>query len=295
MMTLDVTETGTEKTMNRNSAIGQMLLNQGKLTPQQAEKVLLLQKEQDLRFGEAAIKLGFISETDLQRVLSSQFDYAYLNKDDHSLSDRLLAAYQPQAVEVEALRSLRSQLMLRWVSDGNKSVAVASHDAAGQNSWLAANLAVVFSQLGERTLLIDANMREPSQHEFFKLDNRQGLSDILAGRANLECAQRIGSLLDLSVLTAGTPVPNPQELLTRASFSGLIDAAEADYDVIIVDTPPMQKTADAEMIVARVRGVVLLADAGNTGVNPLLRCRDKLIASGGNIIGCVLNHLKGEQ
>ena len=92
-------------------------------------------------------------------------------------------------------------------------------------------------------------------------------------------------------MTAGVP----ERADARANRERLIDAAEADYDVIIVDTPPMQKTADAEMIVARVRGVVLLADAGNTGVNPLLRCRDKLIASGSTIIGCVLNHLKGDQ
>ncbi|GGY15668.1 chain length determinant protein tyrosine kinase EpsG [Paludibacterium paludis] len=280
---------------NRNSAIGQMLLNQGKLTPQQAEKVLLLQKEQDLRFGEAAIKLGFISETDLQRVLSSQFDYAFLSKDDRSLSENLLAAYQPHAEEVEALRSLRSQLMLRWMGDGNKAVAVASHNAGRANSWLAANLAVVFSQLGERTLLIDGNMRFPSQHEFFKLDNRQGLSDILAGRATLECANRIPNLLDLSVLTAGTPVPNPQELLTRASFAGLMDRAEVGFDVIILDTPPMELAADAQMIAARSRGVVLLADAGKSGVIALTRCRDQLATSGATVLGCVLNHLKGAE
>jgi chain length determinant protein tyrosine kinase EpsG len=276
-------------TDTRTSTVGQLLLDRGKLTPAQAEKILLLQKEEDIRFGEAAIKLGFIGSQDLQEVLSAQFDYPYLPGDDSSLSPQLIAAYRPQSVPVEALRSLRSQLMLRWISQGNKVFSVTSHESNVRSGWLAANLAIVFSQLGERTLLIDANLRSPQQHQLFRLENRAGLADVLASRARLDCAQRIGHLLGLSVLTAGTPVPNPQELLGRAQFGELLEEAASLYDVVVIGTAPMQNAADAQIVAARARGVILLAESGKTALDPLLRCRDELTAAGARVLGCVLD------
>ncbi|WP_028536219.1 chain length determinant protein tyrosine kinase EpsG [Paludibacterium yongneupense] len=282
-----------DMTDTRTSTVGQLLLDRGKLTLAQAEKALLLQKEENLRFGEAAIKLGFITSQDLQEVLSEQFDYPFLPGDDESLSPQLIAAYKPQSAQVEALRSLRSQLMLRWISLGNKVFSVTSHESNVRCGWLAANLAIVFSQLGERTLLIDTNLRAPQQHRLFKLDNRVGLADVLASRARLDCAQRIGHLLDLSVLTAGTPVPNPQELLGRAQFGELLEEAAQRYDVVVVGTAPMHNAADAQIVAARAGGVLLLAESGKTAMVPLMRCRDELVAAGARILGCVLDMGEG--
>ena len=101
-------------------------------------------------------------------------------------SEELVAAYQPFSQQVEALRALRSQLMMRWFNETNKSLAVVTANAGEGGSYLASNLAVMFSQLGERTLLIDANMRNPRQHIIFNLKENRGLSDILAGRAGLD-------------------------------------------------------------------------------------------------------------
>ena len=222
----------------RHSNIGQLLLQQGKLTASQAEKVLLAQQELGLRFGEAAVRLGFLSEQDIQEVLSRQFDYPCLTVGDPSLDSRLIAAYHNDSSQVEALRSLRSQLILRWVSGGNKTICVAGYENETAVGWLAANLAIVFSQLGERTLLIDANLRSPQQHQLFRLENRAGLADVLASRARLDCAQRIGHLLGLSVLTAGTPA-TAQLTIERVSLLSLLVPALRRW----LDPPAYECTA----------------------------------------------------
>ena len=196
--------------------VGQLLLDAGKLNPAGAERVLQLQQKEKLRFGEAALKLGLINEADLHHALAKQFDYAYLTPGDGHFSPDLVAAYQPFSLQVERLRALRGQLMLRWFSTGHKALAITGIHPGDGASYLTANLAVVFSQLGERTLLIDADLRHPRQHVLFNLGHRPGFSDMLAGRAGLSAVTRIPNLLNLSVLTAGTVPPNPAELLSRA-------------------------------------------------------------------------------
>jgi protein-tyrosine kinase len=124
-----------------------------------------------------------MTQEDVRYALSVQFDYPYL-PDDSSLSRELVAAYEPASRAVEDLRALRSQLMLRWFDTAaeRRGLAIASAGQGDGRSYLAANLAIVFSQLGERTLLIDANLRTPKQHKLFNLGGRTGLSDMLVGR-----------------------------------------------------------------------------------------------------------------
>jgi len=271
------------------SNIGGLLLQTGRIDDAQTQAVLALQKEQGLRFGEAAIKLGFVNDDDIRQALSQQFSYPYLKDGDNALSNRLVAAYHPFAPEVEQLRSLRSQLKMRWVDQGNKAFAVSSHEAHAGSTYIASNLAVVFSHLGERTLLIDANLRAAQQHELFKLGNRLGLSDILAGRADLACATRIDTLLGLSVLSAGTNAPNPQELLSRPLFSSLLRDAARHFDVIILDTPGLDSCADAQIVAANAGGVLLVANCHKTRMSGLQRAVEQLQTTGAQIIGCVLN------
>ena len=278
--------------LGRQSNMGQLLLAQGKLSASQAEKILLVQQELGLRFGEAAMKLGFLSEQDIQEVLSRQFDYACLPAGDESLDPQLLAAYQSDSSQVEALRSLRSQLILRWMSGGNKTVCVASHDNEVAAGWLAANLAIVFSQLGQRTLLVDAALRKPHQHIFFRQSNRIGLSDVLAGRADVSCMQCIPQLPDLYLICGGTDVPNKQELLTRTALDMLLRQAEQDFDIVIVSAPALKGSADAQLIAARAKGVVLLVEPGQSRVDDLETARDNLRMAGATILGCVMNSFK---
>lgn len=273
---------------NAGSSIGGLLLESGKITPEGAERVLRMQKELGIRFGEAAQRLGLITEADIQQVLARQFDYPYLQPGEGKYSSQLVAAYQPFSPQVETLRAVRSQLMLRWFARGQKSLVVMSARPGDGASLFTANLAVVFSQLGEQTLLVDANLRKPRQHEIFNLTQRQGLSDMLAGRADLDTITRIESFVDLSVLGAGTLPPNPQELLSRDSFASMNTQMESRYDVVLYDVPAGQVGSDAVAVAARAGGVLIVARKDSTPINAIGALNDQLVQNGVNVVGSVL-------
>lgn len=276
---------------SRDRLIGAILIDSGALTLENAESILRLQKEHGLRFGDAAIQLGFLSREDIQFALARQFDYPYLMKGNSRISDELVAAYQPFSPQVEALRALRSQLMLRWYTDDDKhkALAVVSPGGVEGRSYLAANLAVVFSQLGERTLLIDADMRKPKQHLLFDLDNGAGLSSTLSNRGVGNYIQRIPSFIDLSVLTAGPVPPNPQELLGRPAFAQLFEDCAREFDVIIIDTPAATAYADASIIAMRAVGALIVAHKHETSLKDLASLNFNLKNLGIQVVGSVLS------
>ena len=269
--------------------LGKLLLDAGKLAPQDAERVLRLQKEEKLRFGEAAIKLGLITQDDLSQALARQFEYPYLSAGEGGFSPELVAAYQPFGPQVEQLRALRGQLMLRWFATGHKTLAIVSTSAGDGASYLAANLAVVFSQLGERTLLIDADLRHPRQHIVFNLGSRQGLSDMLVGRAHHAAVARIPAFIDLSVLTAGAVPPNPAELLSRATLPILLEDCAKRYDVILIDTPPAGMNADALTVATRSAGALLVLRQNHTRLAAAAAHKAQMSAAGATLVGTVLN------
>jgi len=273
----------------RDSSIGGLLLESGKITPENAERVLRMQKELGIRFGEAAQRLGLITEADIQQVLARQFDYPYLQRGESKFSQELIAAYQPFSAQVEMLRAIRSQLMLRWFARGRKALVVASVNQDDGAALFAANLAVVFSQLGERTLLVDADLRQPSLQETFALAGRQGLSDVLAGRAGLDAIARIESFVALSVLGAGTQPPNPQELLSRSTFSALNDQLAEQQDVVLYTVPSFGAGSDVMAVAARAGGVLLVARKNHTSLDDIAVFSDQLERNGVEIVGSVLN------
>ena len=276
--------------------LGAILIDGGQLKPEDAERVLQYQKQQNLRFGEAALRLGLISEADIQFALSRQFAYAYLRRtpgEIRPLSDELIAAYQPFSTRVEQLRAIRSQLMLRWFdrAEERQVLTVVGAERGEGRSYLAANLAIVFSQLGERTLLVDADMREPRQHFLFHLENQIGFSTLLAGRSREEAIVRISDLAGLSVLPAGPTPPNPLELLNRLNFDEFMIQAKSAYDVIIVDTPAMTSGEDAAMIAVRTGAALAVARGGSTRVAAYTDLVQGLMDAGVAVVGSVLNEV----
>ncbi|OWY36152.1 chain length determinant protein tyrosine kinase EpsG [Herbaspirillum aquaticum] len=271
-------------------SIGAILVDSGLLTPENAERIMRLQKEKGLRFGDAAIELRLLKQEDIDDAISRQFEYPYLRKGQSSVSTELIAAYNPFDAQVEALRALRSQLMLRWfgVEADRKVLAIGSSGRSEGRSFLAANLAVVFSQLGERTLLIDADMRNPRQHELFGLKNGSGLSSILSGRGE-NPVQRVPALLGLSVLPAGPKAPNPQELLGRPAFTQLLEELAPEYDVILIDTPAGDAYADVQTVAVRAGAAMLIARKHLSHVSALRVLSEQLAQSGVAVVGSVLN------
>lgn len=275
-------------------SIGAILIDTGRLIAEDAERIIRFQKGKNLRFGDAAIELGILTESDIRYALSYQFDYAYLpSTDDKPVSEELVAAYQPFSHEVEQLRALRSQLMLRCFdkdTSRNPALAVVAAGVGEGCSYIAANLAIVFSQLGERTLLIDSNLRAPRQHELFKLENKTGFSSILAGRANKEDAiVRIPVFASLSVLPVGPTPPNPQELLNRQAFIDLIDHAREAYDIVLIDTSSMSFGADASMVASRAGAALVVGRMIETRVSAFREMVHTLTRSGVAVVGSVLN------
>lgn len=271
--------------------IGALLVEAGKLRFDDLERVLQLQREQPLRFGEAALRLGLVGQTDIDHALARQFRYPCLVRGESAVSEELQAAYDATAPEAEALRTLRSQLTLRWFDGGDDRRALAIVGAARGDgrSRLAASLAVVFSQLGKRTVLIDADLRHAGQHALFGLDNRVGLSNLLAGRNGQEAIRAIHGLPDLSVLTAGTAPPNPADLLDRPQFAQLIGDLARTFDVVLLDTPSTTECADA-YAVARCAGAALMVTRQDrTRVAAAAAATEKIKQMNAVVVGAVFN------
>lgn len=271
----------------RHSTIGAILIDAGRLRVEDAERILKLQSKKGITFGEAAKRLRLLSEEDIQYALARQFDYPYLMPERSHLSKELVAAFTPVTPAVENLRAIRNQLMLRWfgVSAENRALAVVSPDRGDGRSWVAANLAVMFSQLGERTLLIDGDLRQPRQHRLFGISNKIGLTTLLAGRSAEGTIQQISELRELSVLPAGTEAPNPQELLTRAAFESFMADMRNKYNIILFDTPAASEYADAQMLAVRAGAALVVAYDRRSRIAQLERMADDMRESGARIVG----------
>ena len=281
-------------------SLGGILIDSGLLKPEDAERVLVVQKEHNLRFGDAAIRMGLLSEADIQYALSRQFAYAYLRKtpgDKNPVSDEIVAAYEPFSPRVEQLRAVRSQLMLRWFdkAEQRQVLTIVGTERGEGRSHLAANLAVVFSQLGERTLLVDADMRNPRQHELFFLENKIGLSTVLAGRSREEAIVRIPDLAGMCVLPAGPVPPNPLELLNRLNFDEFMIQAKASFDVVVIDTPALSAGEDAAMIAVRTGAALAVARSAQTKVAAFTDLVQGLMNAGVSVVGSVLNDVPASK
>jgi protein-tyrosine kinase len=276
---------------DRGRAIGAILIEQGRLNVEDVEEIQAFANLHGLRFGDAAIQLQRLSQLDIESAIAQQYNYPVLARGgDSGVADDVIAGYQPQSEAVEPLRALRSQLILRWLNGTKRKVlAVTSAERGEGRSWLAANLATMFAQLGERTLLIDADMRHPRQHRLFNIDNSVGLSALLTGRAGREIARRIHPQLRLYVLPAGVLPPNPQELLARQVFEVVVDHFAAQFSVVIVDTPAISETADAQILAANAGSAIIMGRRNHTRQSKLLAAMDTLTQSGVNVIGSVLN------
>jgi receptor protein-tyrosine kinase len=205
--------------------------------------------------------------------------------------DGVVAAYASHSAALEPLRSLRSQLMLRWLhATSRRMLAITSPEPREGRSWVAANLATVFAQTGQPTLLIDADLRQPSQHRLFKLENPVGLSSLLIARTPVRDAfVRVHTELELYVLPAGPPCPNPQELLLSPMFENVLDRLGQLFGVVVVDTPAATASADATIIAARAGAAVLVSRRHRTRASGLMQTMRGMVDSGVHVLGSIVN------
>jgi len=271
--------------------IGAILVEEGKLTAKEVERVLERQREDKVRFGEAAVRLGLITEDDVRFALAKQYDMPHFTPSSEGPSRELVAAFAPFHPRTEEMRALRTQLLIRWYNpeQGRKSLVVASPERGEGRSYVAANLAIVFSQLGARTLLVDADLRKPRQHKIFGLPEGHGLSSLLAGRSEHTATFPVPGLNRLSVLPAGPLPPNPQELLSRPVFNAFMKDLQGIYDVIIIDTPPARHYADAQSVTFRAGDALVVARKNHTAVALTSKTIRELAGTGARVVGTVVN------
>jgi protein-tyrosine kinase len=281
----------TTKVRNADRLIGAILVDAGRISPNDVERILHYQRQAELRFGEAGIALGLLTEGDLLYALSLQFDYPYLEiGGSQPISTEVVAAYRPFSADGERLRALRSQLQLRWFDESSRQTAIAitsAHRGEGR-SRLAANLAVTFAQLGQRTLLIDGDLRYPRQHKLFKIDNQVGLSNLLAGRMQDQVVTFVHGIPGLAVLPSGPPPPNPAELLSRPTLSRILEQSKSSFDVVLVDTPACDVGADAILLARASRVALTLARKDQTRTRSFLSALGSLTDAGVQVVGSVL-------
>lgn len=273
--------------------IGEILVQSGSVSAGDLEHIERVQREQGLKFGEAAEQLGLINKSDIQYALATQFDFPAVRPEESAFNQELHAALQPFSEQAERLRKLRSEIQLRWLSRGNRVLAVVSPGEGDGKTYLVANLGVVFSQLGRRTLLIDANLRSPRLHKVFGTVDYPGLSTILAGNITKKDLEHLPEcppfMTQLAVLSSGVVPPNPSELLSRGGFALILNRLRQFYDVIIIDTPPATHTADVQAIVACSDGALVVARQDESKLSEIKSLSERIKHLDKEIVGAVMN------
>ncbi len=234
--------------------------------------------------ADSYIKQSITNDEDFMRSDARALTYRILPPDSAAIDPEVFVAFTLDGQEVEEYRALRTQLLLRWF-DVNKCLLFTSTREDEGASQAVANLSILFSQMGHKTLLIDANIRKPAQHDLFRLDNTHGLSDLLARRSEGNNIQKVRGFENLHVLPAGPQLPNPLELLSIDSFWA---AAERAFDIVLIDSPPALDYSDAQLIASKVGGGVIVARKNVTKTRELETLKEQFAVAKAETVGVVL-------
>ena len=202
----------------------------------------------------------------------------------------LVTQVRPQSQMAESYRALRTSLLLSNLGAPPKVVMVTSALPQEGKTTTSINTAVVLAQKGVNVLLIDADLRRPSIHKTLGMGPRSGLSNVLTGSATMDQAISRSTILpNLYILPAGTPPPNPAELLASGNMRDVLNELRGQYDHIVIDTPPALSVTDAVVLSPRADAVVLVIRSGQTTKQALRRSRDVLMQVNAKLVGVLLN------
>jgi len=231
---------------------------------------------------ENKLGLPFLGIVPLTRQVKDQTSYNHLILQEHSLIS-------------ESIRNLRTMVDFAEVGSKSKSVIVSSSVQGEGKSYVAGNLAAAIAQAGERVLIVDGDLRRSNMHKVFRVSNAKGLSDFLGGGRNTEDILPLIQPTDvknLSILTCGPRPPNPAELLNTPRLSAFLTWAQANYDRIIVDCPPMFPISDALLWGKYINNCIFVTAFGKTRVPLIKTAIKRFAASGLKVLGAVVNMSK---
>jgi succinoglycan biosynthesis transport protein ExoP len=201
----------------------------------------------------------------------------------------LVTVNEMQSAGSQAYRKLRTHLIFSQGGQPPRTLLVTSASASEGKTTVCANLATTFAQQGLRVVLIDGDMRRPRLHGLFTQARSPGLSDLLEGEAAVGEVVRDTTVPNLSLIPAGRLVPHVSELLGGAAMGRLMRELNAEYDLVVVDTPPVLAAADAEILGAQADAVLVVVRAGKTERQSAHYAMQQLRAVGAQIVGAVLN------
>lgn len=201
----------------------------------------------------------------------------------------LIVAREPHSPVAEDMRRIQSALAFSALDGKSRRLLITSASPAEGKSTFSTNLAVTLADAGERTLVIDADLRRPRVDQLFGLDRSVGLTTVLMGRLSLGDAIVAWREGGPDVLTSGELPPNPATVVTSQAFRSVLDSASHRYDAVIVDSPPVLTVADSNLLAPLVDGVVIVVDASKTRRPQLANTVRSIESAGGRILGIVLN------
>lgn len=208
------------------------------------------------------------------------------------LRPQLLALNAPTDGAMEALRFLRTSLHFARIEPENKLLMIAGPSSGVGKTFVCSNLAVAVAQAGQRVVLVDADMRRGTLHDVLGVRATEGLSELISRQINLDAAVRtVAGAENLSFISRGAPPPNPSELLMHPNFGKLLDTLAANYDLVIIDTPPVLAVTDAAVIGQHVGTTLLVVRSGLSQAREIALAKQRLEQSGVEIKGAIVNGL----
>ncbi|MGK6309343.1 polysaccharide biosynthesis tyrosine autokinase [Variovorax sp. DT-64] len=202
---------------------------------------------------------------------------------------RLLAIENPDDPAVESLRSLRTAMQFAMLESPNNRVLISGPTPGVGKSFVTANFAALMAAAGKRTLLIDADLRRGHTHQYFGLQRHGGLSELIAGSLTVQQTVHRQVVPNLDFLATGQLPPNPAELLVSDSFKTMLERLSEQYDLVVIDTPPVLVAADTSTVAAHVGTVLLVARADQSTMGELKESTRRLAMSGKAATGVLLN------
>lgn len=201
----------------------------------------------------------------------------------------LITLLKPKSPISEQYRTIRTNLEFTAVDDDLQTMVITSASSGEGKSTTSSNLAVVYAQQGKRVLLVDCDMRRPTAHFTFRLSNGIGLSTVLAKKTTVEKATHSTQVENLDLIAAGPIPPNPSELLSSKMMDRVLEELKANYDIIILDAPPMMQVADTRLLARKVDGVVLVVGCDKSDRQMVVKAKEQLTLAEAHILGVVLN------
>ncbi|MEH7004733.1 MULTISPECIES: CpsD/CapB family tyrosine-protein kinase [Priestia] len=212
-----------------------------------------------------------------------------------TLKRRLLAHNSPKDPVAEQYRTIRTNIQFSDTEQDIKSIMLTSTGPGEGKSTTASNLATVYAQQGLRVLLIDADLRKPTAHYTFRLENHVGLTNVLTKQSTLGQAVQTTEVPELFLLTSGPIPPNPAELLASNNMTELLKEMKEEFDMIVFDTPPVLAVADAQILANQVDGSILVVSSGKTDKEAAGKAKELLLKANAKVLGAVLNNREMEE